>query len=231
MIITMKTYIITRFSIFDYKNNSFKITQGRSRNAYKSKLFSPRRLRFKFKVFEKMTLPSVINQTNKDWIWYIYSSAFLPEEFKERLKKITEPYKQIRCKFIESFDEFRFTPDKEDRNSYCTMRLDDDDGINKCFVEKLQKYENYSKFIITHKRGITFSIENDNIEYGKRISYRLGGVGLTAIGMNIYNCGHHMKIGENFKTKIKCDDTEEMFYLCCSDYCDSGRNDKNNTNT
>ena len=44
----------------------------------------------------------------------------------------------------------------------------------------------FKGFIVTHKRGITFSIENDNIEYGKRISYRLGGVGLVAIGMNIY---------------------------------------------
>ena len=86
----MKSIVSGFQKIFDYKNNSFKITQGRSRNAYKSKLFSPRRLRFKFKVFEKMTLPSVINQTNKDWIWYIYSSAFLPEEFKERLKKILQ---------------------------------------------------------------------------------------------------------------------------------------------
>ena len=227
----MKTYIITRFSIYDFKHKAFKITECRNRDRYKSKLFSSKRLRFKFNVFEKMTLPSVLNQTNKNWIWYIYASSFLPEEFKERLLTITKKHSQIRCKFIDSFEEFIFSPDKEDKSNYCTMRLDDDDGLNPLFLENLQKYEMFKGFIVTHKRGITFSIENDNIEYGKRISYRLGGVGLVAIGMNIYKCGHHMRLGETFKKRIKCDVTEEMFYLCCSDYCDSGRNDKNNTNT
>ena len=41
------------------------------------------------------------------------------------------------------------------------MRLDDDDGLNPLFLENLQKYEMFKGFIVTHKRGITFSIENE----------------------------------------------------------------------
>lgn len=219
----MKTYIITRFSIFDYNHHAFKIQCKCNRQGYKSRLFSPKRLRHKFNVFEKMTLPSIINQTNTNWVWYIYASSHMPEEFKSRLISLTKSHSQIRCKFIDSFAEFVFAPDKEDINSYCTMRLDDDDGISANFVEKLQKYKDKKGYIITHKCGINFSIVKKKIVYGNEVSYRMGGVGLTVIGDNIYDCGHHMRLKSNYREKIICDDTPKMFYLCCGDYCDSGR--------
>jgi len=40
----MKTYIITRFSIYDFKHKAFKITECKNRDRYKSKLFSSKRL-------------------------------------------------------------------------------------------------------------------------------------------------------------------------------------------
>lgn len=221
MIIAMKTYIITRFSIFDYKHHAFKIQKQCNKDGYKSRLFSPKRLQSKFKVFEQMTLPSILGQKNKNWEWCIFSSAFLPVEFKERLIKLTEPHKQIRCKFIKSFDEFVFDPD--DKDNYCTVRLDDDDGLAPNFIESLQKYREKKGHIVTHKNGITFRMNKGNVDYGEKKEYRLGGVGLAAIGMNIYHCGHHIRIGEKYKNKIICDDSENMFYLCSGEYCDSGR--------
>ena len=59
------------------------------------------------------------------------------------------------------------------------------------------------------------------VDYGEKKEYRLGGVGLAAIGMNIYDCGHHIRIGEKYK--IICDNSENMFYLCSGQYCDTGR--------
>ena len=217
----MHTYILTRFSIFDPKYKHFNLTDltHYNRHGYKSKLFSSRRLDFKFKVFEKMTLPTVIHQTHKDYTWYIYTSNILPEKYKKKLLKLTEKHPQIKCKFIESFKEFTFTPDKE--GPYCTVRLDDDDGLNPHFFKNLQKYKHLDGCIISHSHGLKYRLKEGNVDLGSAIVYKNIALGLCAIGKNIYDCGAHTEIAENHK--VIYDETPKMYYLCYSELCDSKR--------
>ena len=221
----MHTYVITRFSIFDPKYKHFKLTDLTlyNRHGYKSKLFSSRRLDFKFKVFEKVTLPSVINQTNKNYTWYIYTSNILPEKYKTKLLKLTQRFPQIKCKFIQSFNEFTFIPDK--LGPYCTVRLDDDDGLNPHFFYNLQKYRHLNGCIISHSHGLKFRLKNGAVELGSPIVYKNIALGLCAIGKNIYDCGHHVKMEETHKVIV--DETPNMYYLCYSELCDSKRLDFN----
>ena len=169
----MITYIITRFSILDINYQGYKTTKKYNKNIesdikkYKKELFNYKRLNFKFKVFKLVTLPCVVNQTNKNYIWYIYASIYLPKEYKIKLKKITEPYKKIKCIFIKSFREFnKFKINKEEK--YSTMRLDDDDGLNINFIENLNKYKNKNKFIISHPYGRKYIIKNNKIITSKK---------------------------------------------------------------
>ena len=221
----MQTYIITRFSIFDPLYKHFNLTDltHYNRYGYKSKLFSSRRLDFKFKVFERMTLASVIKQTNKNYSWYIYTSTQLPEKYKKKLLRMTESYVQIKCIFIDSFKEFTFIPALP--GSYCTVRLDDDDGLSPTFLANVQKYSHYPGCIVSHSHGKKYKLVCDKIVTGDDVIYKNIALGLCAIGMNIYDCGSHTEIEDKYR--VLYDETPNMYYLCYSEHCDSKRNDFN----
>lgn len=170
-----------------------------------------------------MTLPSVLKQTNTAYTWYIYTSNILPEKYKTKLLTLTKKYPQIKCKFIESFKEFIFTPEREE--PYCTVRLDDDDGLHANFLTNLQKYKTYNGTIISHSHGLKYRLKEGNVELGSPIVYKNIALGLCAIGKNIYECGAHTEIAE--KHKVIYDETPDMYYLCYSELCDSKRIDFN----
>ena len=218
----MLTYIITRFSIYDFNFKGFELTKNKNsdeQEEYKKKLFSEDRLNYKFNSFEKITLPSVVNQTNKNFIWYIYASIYLPDVYKKRLLDITEKYTNIKCIFIKSFDEFNKI--EYINSKYCTMRLDDDDGLSVKFIESINQYKNLDKVIISHPHGVKFTLQNNYVIYGNKIFIKKIALGLCAIGMNIYECGDHTKVDKKFK--VLYDIKPRMYIMNCSEFCDSQR--------
>ena len=218
----MKCYIITRFSIYDYNCKSFKITREMNKEEYKNKLFDNDRLDYKFEIFEKMTIPSIINQTNQNYVWYIYSSTYLPEKYKERLLNSTDKYEKIKVFFVESFYDFYRPPILSEK--FCTIRLDDDDALCQSFIDNLNKYDYDENVncIISHVNGKKFTYKYNKIIFGGRICYKKIGLGLCGIGINIYKCGKHTSTDHNYK--VIYDDTPDMYYLCCSEYGDTKRN-------
>lgn len=231
----MKTYIITRFSIFDYNDKIFKINyRAQSKEIYYNKLFKEERLTFKFKVFKNITLPSIINQTNKNYEWYIYSSYFMPEEYQKLLLEITKPFPQIKCVFTENFKEFYSLKDgpnlkcnkDHSMEQFCTVRLDDDDALCKNFVEILNTKYSSNRFlnnIISFPYGIRYGLkQNKEMELISKMDRKNIGLGLTGIGFNIYNCGNHMKINK-LNYKIIYDKTPDIYLCCASQWCDSKR--------
>ena len=223
----MLTYFITRFSIFDYKCKSFRMTQDMTFSVYKRKLFDEKRMEYKFESFEKITLPSIVNQTNKNYIWEIYSSTFLPSEYKKRLLRDTKKYKNIKLFFINSFEEF-FLRMKElpygKIDKYCTVRLDDDDGLSNNYIEKVNQYSEKTGSVISFPNGQFVTIENSLIKYGRRHSKLNNAQGLCAIGMNIFNLGRHKKIHEKKEVKeVIYNFTPDMYLVNCGIFCDTQR--------
>ena len=216
----MIVYLITRFSIYDYNFKGYVMTRKLGIEEYKSYLFSKERLDYKFNSFEKITLPSIVSQTDDNYIWEIYASKYLPIEYKNRLLESTNKYKKIKIFFINSFKEFNKSNKVKDK--YCTARLDDDDGLNKNFVKILQKYKDKTNEIISFPKGQKFTISNNKIIYGENVEKKNTAQGLCAIDMNIYKCGNHNKVNNKFK--VTYDMTPDMYLLNCSEFCDTKRN-------
>ena len=175
----MIVYFITRFSIFDYDFKGYRQTRNLSIEEYKSYLFSKERLDYKFNSFEKITLPSIVSQTDDNYIWEIYTSEYLPIEYQTKLLASTNKYKNIKIFFINSFKEFKeFNKSNIIHDNYCTVRLDDDDGLNKNFVKILQKYKDKTKEIISFPKGKKFTISNNKIIYGKNVEKKNNEMGI-----------------------------------------------------
>jgi len=218
----MKIFIMTRFSVYDYKFKGFVDKVNLDEIEYKNRLFSEDRLNYKFKSFEMVTLPSIVNQTNQNFVWYIYASTYLPEKYKTRLNDLIKHDKNIICIYVENLKELYHKKDFTDEK-YCTMRIDDDDGLSPTFLENL--YNNYrdeeNNTVISYVNGRKFTIDNDKIIYGNTLKYKKIALGLCVIGNNIYSCGCHSYLDKEYN--VVYNETPEMYMLNCSEFCDTKR--------
>ena len=213
---------MTRFSVYDYKFKGFVDKVNLDEIEYKNRLFSEDRLNYKFKSFEMVTLHSIVNQTNQNFIWYIYASTYMPEKYKTRLNDLIKHHKNIICIYVENLKELYHKKDFTDEK-YCTMRIDDDDGLSPTFLENL--YNNYrdeeNNTVISYVNGRKFTIDNDKIIYGNTLKYKKIALGLCVIGNNIYNCGCHSYLDKEYN--VVYNETPEMYMLNCSEFCDTKR--------
>tara|TARA_B100000073_G_scaffold263010_1_gene222737 strand:+ start:1535 stop:2218 length:684 start_codon:yes stop_codon:yes gene_type:complete len=204
------SYIITRFSIFDENRGVSNIKLN------KNILFSDKRLSEKFNLFENHTLPSILNQTNSNWIWHIYTSSYLPEKWKNKLINLTKD-SRIKLFYCNNFNDFfekilRFNYG----NKYATIRLDDDDELSNNYIELLQQYKNESKKIVTFSNGH----RNQNNKLRKWYKPKIA-LGISAIDFNIYLAGKHGSVDQNY-TVIE-DKTPNMWIRNEGDWNDSSQ--------
>lgn len=218
----VKHYIFTRWSLYDPERfASFHIGKNSSSDEeFKKMLFNESRLRTRFEFFEKMTYPSVINQTYKNYEWRIYTSVFLPQEYKDRLNKLQTDYiKVIYLKPGQLVEDTDVTI--KGQKNFTTMKLDDDDGLAPTFLEKLNLYTSQTGKIITFPFGILYTIVDGKVVLGGKHEFRNINLGITAIGFNIFRTGNHFTVDERFDVIV--DNTPDMYWLCCSDVCDTKR--------
>jgi hypothetical protein len=196
-------YIITRFSIVDSKHKGqFQSTDTMKNTRVKEYVLNPRRLTTKFNAFEQMTLPSVNAQTYPHYTWLIYTSDQLPNSYKQRLEKYKTD--KIKIIYVSNFDEMNsdLSERLRGKKNYTTMRLDDDDGLCKTFLNVINTFASKSKNrgkIISISRGRIYTIRNKKIIYGSEVNIRRIALGLTAIGFNIMNAGNHTKVHHKYK--------------------------------
>lgn len=218
----MKIYFITRFSIFDPNFKGFRIVVSKSSEEYERELFSTDRMEFKFHVFQNVTIPSIIDQTNKNWEWHIFTSDRLPNIYMTRLKELARKHFGIYIFSVKNFKEFfEVTSNYNYISPFATVRIDDDDALNLAFVEMLQKYSKETGKIISFTEGRLAKYEKGKLHVGKRISEKNNAQGLAGIGINIYACGRHTDIDTRYK--VIYDNSPDMFLLMCSDYTDTKR--------
>jgi hypothetical protein len=78
-----------------------------------------------------------------------------------------------------------------ERCTIATVRLDDDDGLNKCFVEKLQQYSKNVGSIVSFTEGVLVKYVKGRVVMGEKVSEKNSALGLVGIGVKIYSCGRH----------------------------------------
>lgn len=105
--------------------------------------------------------------------------------------------------------------------NYISMRLDDDDGLCPNFLSTVMKYKDKSKHIISLPNGINVTLKDNQVIYGSKIINKNIALGLSAVNMNIYNCGAHTMV--NNKYPVIYDYLNESYYLFCSNQTDSKR--------
>lgn len=218
----MKVYFITRFSIYDPQFGGFRLTKDYDQKGYERHLFDIDRLNHKYDIFQKITLPSVVEQSYDDWKWLIYTSDRLPDDYMKRLRTLVKDYPKIVLITVKDFKEF-FEKDISYNydNSFATVRLDDDDGLSKCFVEKLQQYSKNVGSIVCFTEGTLVKYVKGRVVMGEKVSEKNNAQGLAGIGVKIYSCGRHSDIDTRYN--VIYDFTPNMFLLTCSPFTDTKR--------
>lgn len=205
-------YIITRLSVLDVtptlKSNTPGYSEtkwylkGQSPEEKKAYLFNPKRLSTKFNAFERMTAPSIKDQTYQGYTWLIYTSDQLPAAYKERLER--HEGAKIKIIYIKNFYEMEVDLNRRLRGktNYTTLRIDDDDGLCNKFLEEINKYAAKSSAkgtIISIPRGRLYTIRGNKIIYGSSVFSKRIALGLTAVGFNIMDAGIHTQVNKKYK--------------------------------
>lgn len=128
-----KHYIITRFNVPYPQVEKDSIPKG----------IRPGYLKQRFEVFGKYTVPSVKNQTNKDFEWIVLFDKRTPEPFLSLIKKYEEE-KVFRAVYVDRMDYSEkavreLVEDFDISNiPVITSRVDNDDAIVDDYVESIQ---------------------------------------------------------------------------------------------
>ncbi|SDB48211.1 Putative rhamnosyl transferase [Flavobacteriaceae bacterium MAR_2010_188] len=100
----------------------------------------------RFQLFETYCLPSVLNQTNKNFIWLVLYDTKTPASFLEKINSYNSKLSNYKPVFIDGFNGLTTGLKDEiskdlsnDSNFIITTRLDNDDAIHKDFVATIQQ--------------------------------------------------------------------------------------------
>ena len=133
-------FILTRFNLLLW-------TKDKAGNKVRSKKW----LKHRFALFEKYCLLSIVNQTCKDFEWIVLFDNTTPEQFKERIKNLHAKCPQMTPVFVEPAEGRYFAqifrnevvkrlPEiQEFRGRVLTTYLDNDDALDRHFVEDIQR--------------------------------------------------------------------------------------------
>ncbi|TDP00879.1 glycosyltransferase [Flavobacterium sp. 245] len=154
----MKQFIVTRFNLkkSDWKNSK----SGNS-------VLTNEWLEHRFSLFENYCFPSVINQSNQNFIWCIFFDIDTPEDFKNKIIALTANRQNIIPIFIDgmdalysSFKKFISENITVEDSHIITTRIDNDDIVHQDFIEVIQSlFQPSDLTVIDLREGYQVSID------------------------------------------------------------------------
>lgn len=144
-------------------------------------LFSANRMLRRFELFEKITLPSLRDQTDKDFLLLLLCSKRMPDDYRQHLEWLCSRYLQSHQYEIvlkrprvagKVFREYVSEIFKNERFVIQTV-LDDDDAVCFDFVEICKHeaemstqrgYDGNSSHFLSFARGYSLLVENGRLE-------------------------------------------------------------------
>ncbi|MEP1768229.1 MAG: glycosyltransferase [Sulfitobacter sp.] len=143
-------------------------------------LYDPERLEKRFLLFEKLTLPSLIRQTDSNFKLGILIASSFPPESLLRLKELVAEYDNFKViqlptmihirAIYQAYDLLETAPDT---THIASFRLDDDDAVHKdiiaCTRDHAETLVRVGKnktnpFIISFNRGFYFRTKTDKTD-------------------------------------------------------------------
>lgn len=133
----MNHFLITRFNI---KSENWKFTKSGALT------HTDLWLEQRFNLFETYCLPSVKNQSNQEFKWFVVFDIGTPNAFKNRIETLASSYSNLIVLYTESFQTLKATlyeaiitnlTPKD--NFIITTRLDNDDAIHTDFINCIQQ--------------------------------------------------------------------------------------------
>ncbi len=133
-------FIITRFS---YRSYYYLKKKGQDP-------LNPKRLDHRFKMFEIICLPSILNQVNQDFTWVLIVDSALPEKYRCRLEKLISQRNRSFLYTVPPQPQFGklgwlkqwINPKTQ---FVITTTIDDDDGLFGGFTKYISKHINQLK--------------------------------------------------------------------------------------
>ncbi|TQD33810.1 glycosyltransferase [Haloflavibacter putidus] len=155
----MKHFLITRFNVR---------VEGWETSRDGEKVLTPEWLEERFRLFETYCLPSVINQTNQNFDWCIFFDINTPQQFKQKVTKLSQTYPNIVAIYIKDMSslipKFRqYILSKADKEEFIiTSRLDNDDLIHKNFIQTIRdNFVEKANVVIDLRRGYQVTLGDD----------------------------------------------------------------------
>ncbi len=134
-------------------------------------------LKHRLNIFNNYCLPSVVSQTNRNFLWLIYFDSTTNETVRQQNANLENQYPGlIKIIYADGYNDF-LKRNCSDILSFCsgeedhviTSRLDNDDIIHKDFVKKIQ--ENYSGQEFTAVNFVKILMFNPEIKNKLHIDY------------------------------------------------------------
>jgi len=226
----MKKHILIaiRYSLLIKNTKNWELARDNNFEEYKKSLFNEKRLTFRERAFELITLASlstIFKNKNNDieFVVVVLTSDSLPQKNKEFLQRMENKYPFLHVRFFkEDSSPYSIMYNEvfekvEENECYATVRLDDDDALSLAWFNELQKYisPEFVGHIISLYSGYIAKVEDDfSISEINDYNFRFSAAGLAAVGIkksnlpifNIYQCGSHTKVDLKYPSILLGDD-------------------------
>ena len=135
----------------------------------------------RFALFESYCIPSIKNQTCKNFIWLCLLDKDTPESFRCRIEEYKKEIPQLHACYFSAEEASHYTDDDnykrcrfirdtvraklEGEDFVITSNLDNDDAIHQEFVRRVQQeFLSYPKeTLVSFKRGIQYFVSNNAV--------------------------------------------------------------------
>jgi hypothetical protein len=131
--------VVIRFSYLG--ESGWRLTHN-GLEANRAALYDPARLKRRFHLFEALTLPSLLAQTDPDFTTAILIGTDFPKEWRTRLADMVKPLRDARVIALPPMKNFAATKQAiqlstSTESHVITIRLDDDDAMSvDCIAEQ-----------------------------------------------------------------------------------------------
>ena len=149
-------FIITQFNLLQFPKSS--ISDNDSWILWTRKRFA---------IFRAYCLPSILQQTSKNFRWMIYFDVATPHEFDEQISYLQQ-YDFINICYADKYDDFNLKYMKDVRQKVypntqwiITSRLDNDDCLHCHAIERIQKeFVPKDQFMVSLASGYIYDLES-----------------------------------------------------------------------